>query len=69
MVCVIIVFFFIIDMIWVILICENDFLCLNVKFVFFLCECGVFLWEEGDLYVEMYLIFKCIFDCEVVKLY
>lgn len=53
--CVIIVFFPIID-IWVISICENDFPCLNVKFVLFSCECGAFSWEEGDLYVEMHLI-------------
>lgn len=49
----------------VISICENDFPCLNVKFVLFSCECGAFSWEEGDLYVEMHLIFKCTFDCEV----
>lgn len=54
--CVIIVFFLIIDMIWVISICENDFPCLNVKFVLFSCECGAFSWEEGDLYEEMHLI-------------
>lgn len=40
----------------VISICENDFPCLNV-FVLFSCECGAFSWEEGDLYVEMHLIF------------
>lgn len=53
----------------VISICENDFPCLNVKFGFFLYECGAFSWEEGDLYVEMHLIFKCTFDCEVAKLH
>lgn len=36
---------------------------------FFLYECSAFSWEEGDLYVEMHLIFKCTFDCEVAKLH
>lgn len=63
--CVIMVFF-IINMKWFV---KNDFPCFYVKFVLFSCECGAFSWEEGDLYVEMHLIFKCTFDCEVAKLH